>query len=82
MQIREEEHTLSRWIKYIEGRFSKSGTTLVHQQQTKGRILEITNKMQLEKVIIKENLKKYHQTEGACPLLNDTRLYIDIGTFG
>ena len=43
--------------------------------------LELTDKIPLEKVIIEENLKRYHQTEGACPLLHDTRFYRDIGAF-
>ena len=36
----------------------------------------------MEKVIISENLKKYHQTKGAFPLLDDPLLYLDIGDFG
>ena len=58
------------------------GTTLVTQQQTNGSTLEIIDKIPLEKVIIEENLKKYHQTKGAGPLLNDPLLYIYIGAFG
>ena len=33
MQRREECHTLARRIKYIKGKFSKTGTTLVTQQK-------------------------------------------------
>ena len=51
-------------------------------QETDGSTLEITDKIPLERVIIEENLKKYHQTKGACPWLGDPRLYIYIGAFG
>ena len=81
MQRIEEYRTLSRRIKYIEGKFSKPGTTLVTQQQTHSSTLEITDKIPLEKVIIEENLEKYHHNEGAFPLLDDPWLYIDIGYF-
>ena len=74
MQRREEYHTLPRRIKYIGGKFRKPGTTLVTQQKPDGRTLEISDKIPLEKIIIEENLKKYHQTEGAFPLLDDPRL--------
>ena len=74
MQRREEDRTLSRLIKYIKEKFSKPGTTLVTQQQNDGRTLEITDKITLEKIIIEENLKKYHHTKGACPLLDDPSL--------
>ena len=47
MQRREEDRTLARRIKYIEGKFRKPGTTLVTQQQTDGRTLETTVKIPL-----------------------------------
>ena len=65
IQILEEYLTLARRIKNIEGKFRKPGTTVVIQLQTNGRTLEITYKIPLEKVIIEENLKNYHQTKGA-----------------
>ena len=40
----------------------KPGTNFVTQQQTNGIKLEITDKISPEKVIIAENLKKYHHT--------------------
>ena len=81
MQRREEDHTISRQIKYTEGKFRKLGTTLVTQQQTNGRTLEITYKIPLEKVLIEENPENYHQIKGACPLPNDPWLYRGIGAF-
>ena len=44
--------------------------------------MEITEKIPLEKAKVEENPKKYHQTKGACLLLDDPRLYRDIGDFG
>ena len=58
IQRREEDRILARSIKYIKGKFRKPGTTFVTQQQTDGNILEIPDKIPLEKVIIEENLKK------------------------
>ena len=68
--------------KYTEGKSRKPGTTLVTQQQTDGRTTEITDKIQLEKVIVEEKLKKYHQTKGACPLLDESWIFRNIGAFG
>ena len=65
MQRREEDLNLARQIKYIEVKFRKLGTTFVTKQQTYSSTLKITDKIPLEKVIISENLKTYHQTEGA-----------------
>ena len=82
VQIIEEDHTLSIRIKYIKGKFSKPGNILVTQQQTDGSTLETTYKIPLEKIIIEENLKKYHHTKVYLPLLDDLWLYQYIGDFG
>ena len=58
------------------------GTNFVTPQQTNFSTLKSTYKTSPEKVIIAENVKKYHQIEGAFPLLDDTMLYLDIGDFG
>ena len=44
--------------------------------------MEIIDKIPLEKAIIEENLKNYHQNKGGHPLLDGHRLYRDIGAFG
>ena len=62
IQVREEDCTLAKRIKYIKGKFSKSGTNFVTQQQTDSSTLKITDKTPLEEVIIEENVKNYHQT--------------------
>ena len=81
MQRQEEYRNLSIQIKYIEGKFRKSGTTFVTKKQTDGRILDITDKTPLEKLIISANVKKYHQTSVAFLLLDDPQLYSDISAF-
>ena len=70
--------TLARRIKYIEGKFRKSGTTFVTQQQTYNSKLYIADKISLEEVIIEEKVKKYYQTKEACPLLDDPHFYSDV----
>ena len=47
VQRREEDRTLVRRIKYIEGKFRKPGTTLFTQQQTNCRTMEITDEIPL-----------------------------------
>ena len=56
VQRREEERTLARQIKYINGKFKKAGTTLVTEQQNYSNTLEITEKKTLQKVKIEEKL--------------------------
>ena len=65
-----------------QNKFKVNEVNQVTKQQNGSSTLKITENIPPERVIIAENLKKYHQTEGACPLLNDPRLYLDIGAFG
>ena len=58
----------------------QNGTTKV-QVTTNERLKEITKKKHMEKEIIKENERKFHQTEGRCPLLHG-QLYKDLGAIG
>ena len=44
MKLREEDLTMARQIKYIEGKFRKSGNTFFNQKQTDGSTMEITLK--------------------------------------
>ena len=81
MQRWEEYRTLDRWIKYIKGKFRKSGTIFFAQQQTDVSKLDITYRTPPEKVIIAENVKKYHRNERVCPLLDYAQVHLDIGAF-
>ena len=58
----------------------RSGTTKIHVQK-RNRVKEVTKKEEMEKYIVAENEKKFHQTEGRCPLLHG-QLYKDLGAMG
>ena len=57
VQRREEERTLARWIKYINGKFKKAGTTLVTEQQNYSNTLEITEKKHYRRLKLKKTCK-------------------------
>ena len=68
-------------IKFVEKKLKKTATTYVTHKSQDGTTEELTQKTELEKAIIKENLDKYRQTKSACPLFQDS-LFQDIGTSG
>jgi hypothetical protein len=76
----EASRRLHRRVRYITGKGTTGSTTFVTVQK-QGQITEITERKELERAIITENLIKYHQTEDACPLLQDDMLEL-IGTLG
>ena len=76
----EESRRLHRRIRYITGKGTTGSTTFVTVQH-RGHTREITERKELEKAIITENLIKYHQTENSCPLLQENVLNL-IGKLG
>ena len=68
-------------IKYVEKKLKKTSTTFVTKQMADGTVMEYTDKATLEKEIIAENLKKYHQMEDSCPLFEQP-LHCEIGPLG
>ena len=70
-----------RRIKFIEKKLEKTSTTCVTKKMGDGSVKEFTDKVELEKAIISENIKKYHQTEATCPLFNPM-IYKEIGPIG
>ena len=82
IQRRKEDRNLARRIKYIEGKSRKPGTTLVTLQKIDDSTLEITDKIPPVNIIIAEQIKVFHQTKAALPLLDDPWLYLDIGYLG
>ena len=76
---REQLRSTYRQIKYVTKRY-QSGTTKIHVKKD-GQVIEITRKEKMEKYIIKENKRKFHQIEGRCPLLHG-QLYKDLGSMG
>ncbi len=63
--------------KYGEN-LSTTGVTITHED---GRTEDITSKKEIERAIIKENEKKYHQCETTCPFLSKT-MKKDFGEYG
>ena len=76
----EDSRRLHRRVRYITGKGTTGSTTFVTIQH-RGKTKEITERKELEKAIITENLIKYHQTEDSCPLLQDNVLEL-IGKLG
>lgn len=68
---REDTRQINRRVKYIHNKGGTGSTTFVTVKGRGGEVNEITERKELEKAIITENLVKYHQTENHCPLLQD-----------
>ena len=80
MDLREKQRRDARRIKATLKRNSRCGTTRI-QVNHNNRIRDVTKKSEIEKLIIAENERKYHQTEKTCPLLQG-QLLEDIGLLG
>ena len=79
-KLREQQRRTAMRAKYTLHRNQNCGTTMI--QVTSGnRNVEITDKDEMEQLIIDENERKYHQTENRCPLLKG-QLLEDIGLLG
>ena len=78
--LREQQRHITRRTKYTLKRNSRCGTSMI-QVKSGGEIQDITNKKEMEAMIIEENEKKYHQTKQRCPLLTG-QLLEDIGLLG
>ena len=78
--IQEESRREARRTKAVLKRNANMGTTRI-QIEKSGRTIDITDKEEMERLIISENEKKYHQTEESCPLLRG-QLLDDIGIKG
>jgi hypothetical protein len=72
-----EMHNRIKWMRHKQKSLSTSGVLIT---DSKGNKKLISDKDRLEKVIISENEKKFHQTEGFCTLMEGT-LFDDIGLF-
>jgi len=77
----EDQRDKARQIRYVTKKLQTAGTTQVIVVQDDGQIREITDKRAIETAIMEENEKKFHQTEGFCPLL-EAQLLLDIRYFG
>ena len=80
MDLHEQQRRDSRRVKATLKKNSRCGTTRI--QVIEGSVTkDITKKAEMERLIIAENEKKYHQTERSCPLLQG-QLLQDIGLLG
>ena len=68
----EEQRRLFRRLKPISRKFSENlSTTSVVTRDNAGNRIEISEKKDMEKAIMSENVKKYHQCESSCPFLKE-----------
>ena len=79
-RIQEAQRRTARRIKWTFKSNARCGTTMI-QVKRNGRVHDVTDQKEMESLIIKENQKKYHQTEEHCPLLKG-QLLEDIGILG
>ena len=80
LKSEERKRSMFRKLAYINKKVQDLSTKSVTIQTEAGE-KEITEKEELEKVIIDSNRDKYHQTEGTCPFMSDT-LKEDFGEMG
>jgi hypothetical protein len=71
---REEIRDMHKKIKWMRGRCKGDSTDSVIITKPSGRQKLITNREALEQSILQENERKYHQTEGQCPLMENFML--------
>ena len=77
----EAQRQLFRNIRFMEEKLTAGSTTQVTISSPEGRTIELTQREEVEKVVMAENERKFHQTEGGSQLLSD-RFVRDIGKFG
>mmetsp|Transcript_17146 Transcript_17146/g.32461 ORF Transcript_17146/g.32461 Transcript_17146/m.32461 type:complete len:594 (+) Transcript_17146:248-2029(+) len=77
---REETREMYQKLKWIRHKNKNLSTSGVLVTNTKGQKRLVTDKDTLEKVIMEENEKKFHQTEDCCPLMKG-QLLDDIGLY-
>ena len=78
--IQEQQRRTARRIRWTFKNNVRCGTTMIKVNRN-GRVDDITDQDEMERMIIAENQKKYHQTEARCPLLRG-QLLEDIGILG
>jgi hypothetical protein len=77
----ENTRALYRRIRYMEHKIKNLATSRVIATTKRGRKIEVTDKEEMEKCILRENERKYHQTEGTGQLQTG-RFLSDFGTMG
>jgi hypothetical protein len=71
-QLREREHqrSVARKIRYLQGKLSKSSTTMVTVESPEGGLKDITDKIEMEGAIMESNAAKFRQSHHR-PLFHD-----------
>ena len=80
-RIEEQRHTYRRLAPLKKTFHENLSTTSVIQTLPTGATIEITDREPMEAAIIKENKKKYHQSETSCPFLKEP-LRTAFGAYG
>ena len=60
----EAQRQLFRNIRFMEEKLTAGSTTQVTISSPEGRTIELTQREEVEKVVMAENERKFHQTEG------------------
>jgi len=63
-QLREREHqrSVARKIRYLQGKLSRSSTTMVTSYDSEGNLFDITDKIKVEQAIMQSNEAKFKQS--------------------
>ena len=77
----ENQRKMYRKLRRITRTVENLGTTFITIPGPENSKIDITEKEAMEEEIIKENRKKYHQTENTCPFLHSP-LVDDFGMYG
>jgi hypothetical protein len=64
LRLREQQRSTARKIKYIRGRLSRQSTTMVTIKQQDRSTIELLNRKEMEKAIVKSNKNKFLQSFG------------------
>lgn len=77
----EDQRRFARNVRRMEGKMKGGNTTKINIDDKNGNTIELTNRVDIDKVMARENEKMGHQTEGGSQLL--TKDYIEcLGNHG
>jgi hypothetical protein len=61
LQLREKQRSCARKIHFLQLKMRAGGTTLVTIQDAEGNTIDLTEKLDIEKAIVKNNKEKFEQ---------------------
>ena len=77
----EDQRRMYRSIRHIENKVKGGSTSKITTLSSAGNVIELTSKIDIEKIISDENEKKYHQTKGGSQLCLQEFIN-DLGHYG